>query len=95
MAFRLESSAFGVLEGEEEKREMCRWRTGKHPKSIEKRAAERVEVVFSGKGSQEMKKVTRTFCQGSSQIRLHQRVPDGIPPEEATCRSSGSHRTND
>lgn len=41
----------------------------------------------------EMKKVTRTFCQGSSQIPVHQRVTDGIPAEEATCRSSVSHRT--
>lgn len=68
---------------------------GKCPKSIKERAAERVGVVFNGKGFQEMKMVTRTFCQGSAQILLHQRACDGIPPEEATCRSSGSHRTND
>lgn len=31
--------------------------------------------------------MTRTFCQGSAQTPLHQRSPDGIPPEE----SSESH----
>lgn len=54
-ASRLGYSAFGVLEREEEKREMCRWRTGKCPVSIEERAAEKVEVVFNGKGSRNEK----------------------------------------
>lgn len=39
-AYRLGSSGFGVLEGEEEKREMCRWRMGNYSKPTEERAAE-------------------------------------------------------